>query len=218
MSQGTAVLMDFDDTILATSESRRPLFTEHLQRFGATAERIALMRQSWGVAFNEAVRIAAPDIDYSAFIESYAAQMRITLPLACEGAGTFLKTVAARNVPIVVISSSIRLLIEVDLELLGFTDFIDSIFAADDVKYQKPDPRVLHPAREHLNRVGYSLDESVFIGDSLGDYRCSLGQCEFIAVLSGLTKRQEFIGAGLRERNIASNLTDALELLSEIGR
>ncbi|MGH3428387.1 MAG: HAD family hydrolase [Mycobacteriales bacterium] len=212
----TAVLLDFDDTLIATSRSRRGLFFDHLRSFGASEVTIEWLAERWGLPFPEMVRtVLAADMREN-FVLSYIGLMRRHPPAPCSGAGEFLRTARRADMPVAVVSSSSRRLIEVDLVTLGLDNLVNRIYGVEDVPFVKPDPRVLGPARRYLREEFgiWAFTEALFVGDSLTDHAAVSGACRFAAVLSGSCPAEEFLTAGVAADHIFGSLEEVVSLLS----
>ncbi|HEX3732772.1 MAG TPA: HAD hydrolase-like protein [Mycobacteriales bacterium] len=212
----TAILLDFDDTLIATSHSRRGLFFDHLRLFGASEASIERLAERWGLPFPEMVRAALAADTRENFVLSYIELMRRHPPAPCPGAGELLRTARRADVPVAVVSSSSRQLIEVDLVTLGLDSLVNRIYGVEDVPFVKPDPRVLDPARRYLGEeFGIrAFTEALFVGDSLIDHAAVGGACRFAAVLSGSCTAEEFLAAGVASEYIFHSLEDVVSLLS----
>jgi len=210
-----AVIIDFDDTLVQTARFRQELFKEVVQSWtGLSDEEVAL---DFGRSFHSLRHMIDAFIDannYDAFIQYYKNIMGEKPTEPCMGAERFLQRLHQRQIPIVILSSSIHELIEFDLDVLGFLKMIDHVFDAEMVQSPKSDSRALHPPIEWLQK-NYNINpsECVYVGDALSDMECSHGQMDFFAVTTGKVSRQEFISHGVPENKIADNLDDLYNIL-----
>src|SRR5437773_657590 len=108
------ILLDFDDTILATYESRVPCLVEAFSYFGKPVS-VFEIRRIWGAPFNEMITTLAPDVDFDTFYLYYRSVMARYKPKLHDGVLEFLKFLLKKHTPIFIISSSSRKLIEQDL-------------------------------------------------------------------------------------------------------
>lgn len=137
--------------------------------------------------------------------------MRRAQPKPTKGAEELLKELKHHGVLMQIVTSSSRELIIQDLDILSMTNYFAEIYGQDETGYHKPDPRVLHIVIRDLKRLGHEIVDAVFIGDSVRDYRVASGnQIEFIAVLSGLETRQDFLDAGVAPSRIIATLSELL--------
>lgn len=67
------------------------------------------------------------------------------------GVASFLKTLKKLSIPRAIASSTPRLNITTVLEIIGLTDYFDSIIAAEDVSQGKPHPEVFLKAAQSLD-------------------------------------------------------------------
>jgi phosphoglycolate phosphatase-like HAD superfamily hydrolase len=209
-----AVILDFDDTIVQTSRFRRGLLEATLQDWtGLSNDKIVL---DWGQPFRSIVKTFVGIENLENFIQHYKCAMGKKPIEPCMGAERLLQRLRQRQVPVGILSSSIRELIEFDLKELGFLDKIARIFDSEIVKNPKPSPRALQLPIEWLKKE-YSIrpTQCIYVGDSIADMQCSVGQLDFFAVLSGMASWQDFINKGLPPDRIVENLDDLRHILFE---
>jgi len=203
------LLLDFDDTILATTATRRPLLDDALRGRGASEGEIQDMHSRWGLPLRDLVSPIVPSAEYGDFVKSLGPILAATPPRACSGVEPLLRAARDRDTPVVVVTSSETTLVRHDLGVLGIDAYIDEVFGSDRTAFHKPDPRVFQETEAYLGeRYGVAIDDCIYIGDGLGDAQSSRGVCAFTAVLSGSTSRSEFLSAGVPDHAIYQSLDE----------
>ncbi|MFF0488857.1 alpha/beta fold hydrolase [Nocardia sp. NPDC004068] len=206
LSNCRAVLFDFDDTIAATMRSRWPVLRSTAASFGVDLSP-ATIRAAWGLPFDLLIERIVPTIDRATFVSRYREAMTRRPPMVTPGAEAALQSLRGRGIALSIVGSGSRSLIVQDLEVLGLRTYFDSIQGQEQSAVHKPDPRALHPAITALNERGIASDEIIYVGDSVRDLRAAAGnELRFIAVLTGLDRREDFLRAGLAENMILERL------------
>jgi phosphoglycolate phosphatase-like HAD superfamily hydrolase/tetratricopeptide (TPR) repeat protein len=208
-----ALILDCDDTLISTSKTRWSVLMKTAADFGEVLDETTI-RASWGKPFNELIKTIVPGVDPDVFVPAYRIAMQTQKPQPTIGAVAFLALMHQRGVPMEVVTSSSRDLIIQDLDALGLTGFFVNIYGYEETAYHKPDPRILEIPIADLARRGYGTDDIVYIGDSVRDYQVARGhELHFVAVLSGLDSRSDFIDAGLAGECIINSFNALLDRL-----
>jgi phosphoglycolate phosphatase len=84
----------------------------------------------------------------------------------------------------------------------------------EDVCLFKPDPMMLcHPCRR-IYQAGYSIEQAIFVGDTISDFETTLETpLKFAGVLSGFAKREDFLEAGATEDCLIESVVELPRLL-----
>lgn len=92
----------------------------------------------------------------------------------------------------------------------------DLVFTQFDSEYHKPDPRVFDGILSELSDRGINDNETIYVGDHMFDYLASRDRgLDFIAVTTGVTKKRDFVDAGLDEKLILDSFADIPEFLDD---
>lgn len=210
-TKARGIIFDFDDTILATFESRAPCVIQAAADFGFTIS-MEDMRRVWGKPFQEMIYSLMPTVDYWTWYEYYRLVMARNQPKLNPGAREIAAYLKGLGLHIAVVSSSSKPLVKQDLEAVGLLSLMDSIWGHEDSVYHKPDPRVLAPILNSLAELSISKDDCVYIGDSMRDYLVARGNgILFFAVTTGHEKPEVFLESGLNEEYIFPTLSKLLE-------
>jgi phosphoglycolate phosphatase-like HAD superfamily hydrolase len=180
------LLIDFDDTLVATFRVRSGTLSRTARLFGVELPESAI-RSSWGRPFPELIRSLLPMIPYETFFSLYREEMRKDVPVSLPGARELLVQCKRVGQQVFVHSSSHTNLIEQDIDVLGWSAFIDGTFGIDRTGYAKPDLRSLTVPLAHLARTTSPVTDILYIGDSPSDSVTASGAgLPFIGVLTGL--------------------------------
>ncbi len=214
----SAVIFDFDDTLVDTRTSRVPALIKAASDFGIVVSDKDILSH-WGKPFRSLIRNAVPGIDYDTFCLHYSKVMRRFEPTALPGALKLIRRLDQLHIPVFVVSSGSRPLIRQDLKHAHLWEYISKLWGFEDTVYHKPNPRVLEPTLRVLRRRAMDQKKVLYVGDSLADYRiASANRIAFCAVLSGNTSRAEFRSAGLRNGCILDSLQSLLDSKNRLGR
>lgn len=126
---------------------------------------------------------------------------------AREGADEIIRYVAEQNIPCAIASSSVQVIIEHFVTLLGWDEFIPQRYSAQYMKYGKPAPDIyLHTAKQ----LGIDPEKCLALEDSRAGTQAALAAgmtCYTVPDLSH-SKLADF--AGIND-NIFANLVDVLD-------
>jgi len=213
-----AVLIDFDDTLMATRKSRVAALIKAAADFGrhVTPDDI---EEHWGKPFNQLILGIVPGLDYQGFHRHYAGVMRSIPPEALPGARDLLAELSNRHVHVFVISSGSRGLVRQDLEDAGLWRYVSRLWGFEDTAHHKPDPRTLGPVLQTLAEQEIEVDQAVYIGDSIADLHVATARgLTFCAVLTGTNTREEFRSMALPDDMIVDSLEELLDPRSWLRR
>lgn len=115
-----------------------------------------------------------------------------------------IKTLSESGYRLGVVSSTVRKGLEktVAVYRMDMSPFCH-VQAGEDCEHHKPDPRVFDPAMKKLEEMGVAEQETIYVGDSLGDMAAAVARgLLFVAVTTGFTTREDFTGAGQAEDRI----------------
>jgi phosphoglycolate phosphatase-like HAD superfamily hydrolase len=206
-----ALILDCDDTVISTAKTRWSVLIRTAADFGEVLDE-ATIRAAWGRPFNDLIKTIVPGVDPDIFVPAYRIAMQSQQPQPTIGAIAFLRQMHRRGVPMEIVTSSSRDLILQDLDVLELTHYFVNIYGYEETAYHKPDPRVLDVPVAGLTERGYEMEDLAYIGDSVRDYLAAKGHgLHFIAVLSGLESRGDFLEAGLSDEYIIDNFEALLD-------
>lgn len=206
-----AVVFDCDDTIVATAKSRWAILIRTAASFGVDLDE-ATIRRAWGLPFDQLIAAIVPGVPLDRFVQLYRRNMAEKQPRLTPGAQELIDQLGRQKAMLVILTSSSRELIVQDLDALGLTERFDQIYGYEQSPYYKPDPRVLDESLRYLAGRRVERDRIVYLGDSLRDYQAARQRkVQFLAVLTGLNVRSDFVDAGLADQYIVQDLTELLD-------
>jgi len=107
--------------------------------------------------------------------------------------------------PLAIVTSKTGWLAQRGIDNVGLGSHFDAIVGCDICEKHKPDPQPVHMA---LERLGYSPDQAVFVGDSIYDMQAGNA--------AGVTTIAALWGPFSREDLVASNPTYYLERIADL--
>ncbi|MEU7143755.1 alpha/beta fold hydrolase [Nocardia sp. NPDC046473] len=203
-----AIVLDFDDTIAATATARWAVLRRTAATFGVDLA-VETIRSAWGLPFDALIASIVPTLDAASYKTAYRRAMDDEKPIPAPGAKPCVEELHRRGIERVIVGSGSHDLIVQDLVALGLDRFFDEaeIYGSEQSEVHKPDPQVLRDPLRGLTERGIDRRSIVCVGDSVRDFRMAEGNnLAFIAVLTGLESRDDFLNAGLSNRLIAANL------------
>ncbi len=114
------------------------------------------------------------------------------LTVLLPGVAASVRALREAGAALAIVSQKLRYRIEAVLERDGLLDAFDLIVGGGDMIRFKPDPEGLLIA---VQRLGRAPGETPYVGDTVIDAEAALrASMPFVAVLTGVTKREEFAG------------------------
>lgn len=208
-----AVIFDFDDTLVRTSESKyQALKVMGQTNYGLTLTDAAI-RAAWGLPFPAFLTQLFGPVDTFDNLKRRYDAMRPQFPtLPYEDALPTLHHLL-QSYPVGILSSAAKSWLWDDLERLNFPiDRFIWVQAAEDTPVHKPHPGVFTPLLTRLQGQQISPAEVVYVGDSLNDYYAARDAgLAFYGLANRTTPVAQFIEAG------ASCLDHLSELPTRLG-
>lgn len=213
-SEAIAIFLDVDGTLI---DSAGQLFDDCRR----AAEKLGLKIPSdedfsavWASPWPQFVNALWPDFDFDAFNEQFEEGPAEAL----SGAREIVSWLRERQFFLALISNRARASLSSRMEQVEMPlELFDYVQAVDDYEFIKPDPRVFNHALSLLSGKGISASKAIFVGDALSDCEAAMGAgIIFIAVLTGVTTREQFIAAGLAEEFILNSVKDIPEFLQKL--
>jgi pyrophosphatase PpaX len=191
-----AVLFDLDGTLIDTIELIRVSF-RHATKQVLGEElpdslTMANVGQPLRTQFEDLAPGRADELTraYREFNWAHHDQMAKSYP----GTVETLRAIAARGIPMGVVTSKGTEGARRGLDLFGLTGFFEVVVSADDVPIHKPDP---YPLRAAASALGVPLEYCVYIGDSPHDMQAALsGGAIAVAALWGAFAESDVLVPG----------------------
>ena len=194
MSMQKAVIFDYDDTLVASSEALYGADSKTATLLGlAPASREEYFRVR-GRPHEEMIMKLYPGIGFGRYLETYKTVYDPSGVRLVEGAREVLAELSASGVMLAVLSAKSSAFLEEHLRLNGIRDYFAYIHSAETSRYTKPNPRVFDDVLEHLGIAPY---DAVYVGDMVIDcVAASAAHMGFVGVASGIDTVKKFHDGG----------------------
>jgi len=164
------VLFDLDDTLTDAAQFGASVLASAAGRHGH-ALAVEAIQAYPGVRYEpllvQLLHLAPPEASaiYATYIDLYRDMMPGGLR-EHPGATELLRALAARDVPVGLVTNKLDALAHEIVELLGWSSLIRVIVGQDTGPYHKPDPAVVRYA---LDGLGGSAEAATLVGDTVDD-------------------------------------------------
>jgi len=191
-----AVLFDFDLTLADSSTGVIVCANDALSALGFPHAAPDLVRRTIGLTLTRSFEVLSGNTD-TALAAAYATHFMARADCIMEpliewlpGATAALRQLRQRDLRIAIVSTKMRYRIEAVLNRDGLRDAVDVVGGAEDVVNHKPHPDGIHHA---LRALHIDRSQGLYAGDHIVDAQAAAAaDVPFVAVLSGLTPRQEW--------------------------
>ncbi|MBK1813292.1 HAD family hydrolase [Clostridium sp. YIM B02505] len=113
------------------------------------------------------------------------------------------------NISIGIVTSKTKLEYEADFMPFGLSNFFDIVVCADDTEKHKPDP---DPILKFIELSGSDASKTLYIGDTIYDFRCAQDSHIDFALASWGCKSKD----GINATYILKNPKDLLEIVNAV--
>jgi phosphoglycolate phosphatase len=212
-----SMIFDFDYTLVDSSPVILEGISYALGKMGLPIPTPELMRKTIGLTSKDALKVLIGTNDRKAVAEFEVLFIRregeVTFErtIFLEGAKQVLKELDGRGLGLGIVSNRSHKMIDEFLRREKISELVDVIVGVEDAPKPKPDPSGLMMA---LNKLAGSKTRTFYIGDSRVDAKTAhrVG-IPFIAVLSGMTPKQDF--KKYSPCFIVNKLTEILQLFNQ---
>ena len=173
MAQKTAVLLDFDGTIMDTNQaiinSWHATFRELEGRDGDEDVILA----TFGETLEDSMRHMFPDVPVErsrGIYRDYQAKHLMNQIDLFPGIRELLDTLADRGIRMGLATSRLKATTMQALETFDLNRYFECVITADDITKHKPDPQIAYISME---RLGVSPEETLMMGDTMYDVLCA---------------------------------------------
>ena len=212
-----AIVFDFDLTL---ADSRPGFVAAHhfaTQAMGLPEPTREAIARSIGTPLEKVVPVWWPDLEEAAaaeYVRIYRQQaddVMASLTTMLPGAVAAVQRLGEIGIPLAIVSQKLRHLIESVLEREGIADCFDILLGGQDVPDFKPDPGGILLV---LERLDVTTADGLYVGDTTIDAEAAArGEVPFVAVLTGVTRREEFARYGaVAVLNSVAELPEYLQL------
>jgi phosphoglycolate phosphatase len=206
-----AIIFDYDDTLVQSLKIDVIALKEVARKYYKLELTDQRIKKVWGLPYKEMLKKLFGDVDSIKNISDIYQEQLLKLQLKTEPfAVETIHRLSSKYILGIVTASEKEEVIR-ELTELGFDlDNFYIVQTEEDTKKHKPNPEVFAPIAKAFSKKGISIDEIIYVGDSLLDLEASQKfGIQFYAFPRGLTTKKEF-----KKRNvpILSSLKELLEL------
>ena len=199
-----AIIFDIDDTLLNFSKYAKKEIQEITRILNLKPVRIQKINKLWGITIEKIVERIWGKKYIKKFKKEFIRLQKNKRFLPNKYALQSVKELK-KYYRIGALTSKPKALVKIHLKKAGF-NLKDFLFtnAAEDSKYNKPDPRVFS---KPIKKLKLKPREILYIGDSIFDYiAAKRAGLKFIAVTTGSYKKIDFQKKGLKKHYILPSL------------
>ncbi|MHA2364857.1 MAG: HAD family hydrolase [Candidatus Hodarchaeales archaeon] len=129
--------------------------------------------------------------EFTKFFISRANEVMTDMTTIFDTVPETLKILKNKDLKLGIVSTKFRYRIMEILKRENLLNYFNIIIGGEDVDNHKPDPEGLHKA---IDFMGIPVKKCLYVGDSVTDAKTSeRTKIDFVAVLSGVTKREELL-------------------------
>lgn len=164
------IIFDVDGTLLDTERAQlkalRQVLVQHGQQYTLDDLRVI-----FGIPGKVALkRLGVKDVDaayieWGKAIDAYLDEMALFY-----GIIDVLKALKAKGKKLGIVTAKTRQQLQYEFTPFGINKYFDVMITADDTDQPKPDPSPLHLC---IERLGTTIKDVLYIGDSIYDYECA---------------------------------------------
>jgi phosphoglycolate phosphatase len=210
MKPAQAVIFDFDYTLADSSRGAVDCINFALAEMRLTEVSAEAACRTIGLSLKETfLRLAGPQPpgrsdEFLALFKKRADEVMTDLTVLYAEVPAIIQTLREKGIKLGIVSTKFRYRIEEILERENLLQHFQIIIGGEDVEAHKPHPQGLIKALEHLRCAPSSI---AYVGDSVADAEVAQrASAPFIAVLSGVTPREDFSSYQVLE--ILDNLSE----------
>ncbi|PIU21152.1 MAG: hypothetical protein COT15_03885 [Candidatus Diapherotrites archaeon CG08_land_8_20_14_0_20_34_12] len=199
-----SVFFDLDDTLIATYEESYRNHLETTQALGLEMPPEHEFFKYYGLPWKKFIQTLWPSIPFEKFSETYGNNIS-RYPLIA-GADNVLNTLKSQNLLLGILTTREANSANILLEKHNIAQYFDLVVCCAE-HIHKPDPRSFDQILHNLQLSGIQKNEILYTGDSLNDFKAAYhARIHFVGVLTGYTRKDDFINAGLHQDNIIDSV------------
>ncbi len=212
-----AVVFDLDDTLLETFKASYNRHEKVALALGLKMPSKKDFYSNWGLPWNPFISRTFSETTPEIFRKKYYEVNPNNFVPLIDGAKQCLDFFIEQDFFIGILTSRERSSVENRLRETGlFKEAFEKIYAVDETNVHKPDPRVFDGIKNDFKSHGISPSEALYVGDNVVDFKAASGAgLEFAGVLTGVSKKELFVSAGLHQSLIVSSVKQVPKLALE---
>ncbi|MEK6973285.1 MAG: HAD family hydrolase [archaeon] len=199
-----SVFFDLDDTLIATYEEAYRNHLETTQALGLEMPPEHEFFKHYGLPWKKLIQALWPSIPFEKFSETYGNNIA-RYPLIA-GADHILTALKSQNLVLGILTTREAHSANILLEKHNIAQYFDLVVCCAE-HIHKPDPRSFDQVLHKLHSSGIKKEELLYTGDSLNDFKAAYhARIHFVGVLTGYTRKDDFINEGLSPENIIDSV------------
>jgi len=193
------IIFDIDGVLLDSNIYLAKVHQKTAKEMGLRIPTIHEILRLFGKDWDSLIQTLWPGIDSENFKKTYSRVgnlENVTIPPIKKAVET-IKELKILGFKLAIVSARPGFYTIEPLKKSGFDlELFDVVISADDTKNHKPNPE---PLTHTCKRLNIDPKEAVYVGDALIDYEsANSAKLEFIAVLTGDVKEEEFRNNGVK--------------------
>src|SRR3989344_1661749 len=204
-----AIILDVDDTILDYSRNATKIYIEASKNSKVKAPRKNLINKMYGIPWKVSSKKLYPGLNKKKLIRlrnelDYLFRINVHRFKLFNGALHSLRELR-KCYKLGLISSKPHKIMWMMFNHIHFPKWwFEFIYAAEDLRYDKPDGRAFSKGLKKLN---LNKHEVIFVGDSIYDAKTAKhAKIRFVAVLTGHYSKRDFLKFGVKKENILKSV------------
>ncbi|HLC55816.1 MAG TPA: HAD family hydrolase [Candidatus Nanoarchaeia archaeon] len=204
-----AIILDVDDTILDYSRNATKIYIEASKNSKVKAPRKNLINKMYGIPWKVSSKKLYPGLNKKKLIRlrnelDYLFRINVHRFKLFNGALHSLRELR-KCYKLGLISSKPHKIMWMMFNHIHFPKWwFEFIYAAEDLRYDKPDGRAFSKGLKKLN---LNKHEVIFVGDSIYDAKTAKhAKIRFVSVLTGHYSKRDFLKFGVKKNNILKSV------------
>lgn len=218
MSQTTtAVLFDYDDTLVQTRQCKYRAIAALGRRFYGAEIAEAIIDRHWGIEYRQLFRKLFEGIDDNVerVIQRYESLNDEFPVVPYPDTLATIDGLLRRPLTLGIVTSAGDIVHQQLKRMAMPVERMAVIQTAADTEVHKPDPRVFAPALRQLAQRGIPASEVAYVGDSLRDFEAARdASLRFVGIFGRTTPEVSFTDAGARA---VASLSELLQEFPHAG-
>lgn len=199
-----AIIFDIDDTLIDFSKKATLIHIKVAKKLKIKIPNKTKLNKLWGIPWKKIADEFWPKEDQNKIKKEIIKEYKKLNFKLFPGTINIIKKLKNNYILGIISSKPKKILIsQFKQTKIPYKNF-KFMYAAEDTKFNKPDPRVFLKA---IKQLKLKRNEILYVGDSIYDCIASKkAKLKFVAVLTGHYSKKEFLKAGVKTKNILSSI------------